>query len=135
MQPISILIADQDPTVRQCIKQAVEAGCPLRICLEACNGLQALALAQKHDPQLVLLNSQMERMGGIEAARCLRNRNHHVRILIMSVYEHERALALAAGADAFLVKDSGCEAIRKTIHSLARTCTGEEATGGEGRQS
>ena len=133
MQPISILIADEDPMVRQCLLQAVKAGCPLQICWEACNGLQALALAQKHKPHLVLLNSQMERMGGIEAARCLRNRDHEVRILVMSVYEHERAQALAAGADAFLVKDSGCDAIRATIHRLMTgKCTSNMPCEGEG---
>ena len=134
MQPISILIADDDPMVRLCLRHAVEAGCPLQICWEACNGLQALALAQKHKPQLVIMDSQMERMSGIEATRCLRNRDHDVLILVMSVYGNECALALAAGADAFLVKDSGCEAIRTTIRRLlAHKCTGEVATAEEGK--
>jgi len=136
MQPISILIADEDPMVRQCLRQAVERGCPIQICWEACNGLQALAMAQKHKPQLVLLDSQMERMGGIEAARCLRNGDHDVRIIVMSVYEHERAPALAAGADGFFVKDSGCRTIRATIHQvLTREATDEEVTGEEGNIS
>ena len=136
MQPISILIADHDPMVRRCLRQAIERGCPVQICWEACNGLQALAMAQKHKPQLVLMDAQMERMSGIEATRCLRNRDHEVRILVFSVYEHERALAIAAGADAFLVKDSGCEAIRILIHRLLNhKHADEEAKEGEGRTS
>jgi DNA-binding NarL/FixJ family response regulator len=136
MHPISILIADEDPMVRQCLRHAVESGCPIHICWEACNGLQALAMAQKHKPDLILLNSQMERMGGIEATRCLRNRDHEVRIIVMSVYEHERALALAAGADGFFVKDSGCRAIRATIHRvLHRESPDEDVTGKEGNKS
>jgi two-component system nitrate/nitrite response regulator NarP len=136
MQPISILIADNDPMVRQCLRRAVEAGCPLQICWEATDGLQALALAQKHKPQLVLLDAQMKRMSGIEAARCLRNKDLEVRILVLSVYQEECAPAIAAGADAFLVKDSGCEALRSTIRRLmARECNDTQSSEGEGRIS
>lgn len=136
MQSISILIAAEDSTVRQCLRQTVEGGFSLQVCWEACNGLQALALAQKHQPQLILLDSQMSRMGGIEATRHLRNWNHTVRILVFSVYEHERAQALAAGADAFLTKDCGCKAIRATIQGLfTHESTGEKTTEEEGEKS
>lgn len=118
MQPILILIADSDPMVRQCLRRAVEQDTHLRIMWEADNGLQALLMAQQHRPQLVLLDAQMPRMDGLEATRILRQRNSHLRILVMSVYDHQRAPALAAGADAFLTKDSGCEAIRSTIQRL-----------------
>jgi DNA-binding NarL/FixJ family response regulator len=120
MQPISILIADNDPMIRQCLRRVVEADPGLEIRWEADNGLQALLLAQKHQPQVVLLDAQMPRMDGIEATRCLRHRNPNLRIIVMSVYDHLRAQALAAGADAFLVKDCGCDVIRATIHRLLR---------------
>lgn len=118
MQPISILIADDDPMVRQCLRRAVEQDARLRILWEADNGLQALLMAQQFQPHVVLLDAQMPRMDGIEATRCLRQRNQQSRILVMSVYEHMRAPALAAGADAFLIKDCGCDAIRQAIHQI-----------------
>ena len=118
MQPISILIADDDPMIRHCLRRAVEQDARLRILWEADNGLQALLMVHQFQPQVVLLDAQMPRMDGIEATRCLRQRHPQLHILVMSVYEQARAQALAAGADAFLTKDCGCDAIRKAIHQM-----------------
>lgn len=120
MPVISILIADGDSMTRECLKRAVEADPRLQIRWEAENGLQALLLARQFKPTLALLDAQMPRMDGIEAARCLRQYDPAIQIIVMSVYEQERATALAAGADAFLTKDAGCAAIRETVRRLAQ---------------
>ncbi len=127
MQPVSILIADDDPLVRRCLRHAVGCDRHLVVQWEADNGLQALALAQQHHPQLILIDSHMDRMNGFEATRCLRHQDREVRILVLGVYETDRAQALEAGADAFVVKDSGCEAIRKAIHNLLHSTHSETA--------
>ena len=124
MQSISILIAAADARVRQCLRRAVEQEPRFRVMWEADDGLKALCLAQEHHPHVVLLDAQMPRMDGMEATRCLRQRNHDLRILVMGVYEHSRAPALGAGADAFLTKDCGCEALRTAIHSLLNDSAG-----------
>jgi DNA-binding NarL/FixJ family response regulator len=118
MQPITILIADDDHMVRQCLRRAVEQDIELRIMWEADNGLQALHMAKEFHPQVVLLDAQMPRMDGIEATRILRQRDHGLRILVMGLDEHMRAQALAAGADAFLTKDISCDVIRSTIRRI-----------------
>ena len=104
--------------IRECLRSAVEADPDLQIRWEAANGLQALVLAQRYHPSLVLLDAQMSRMDGIEATRCLRQRDHDLRIVVMSCYEQHRSQALAAGADAFVIKDCGCDAIRTAIRRL-----------------
>lgn len=116
MQTVSILIADDDPMIRQCLRKALEVDPRLAVRWEADNGLEALVLAQQHHPQIVLIDAQMPRMDGIEATRCLRQRDHTLRILVMSVYDQARAQALAAGADGFVTKDCGCEALRAAVH-------------------
>lgn len=115
---IHILLADNDAITRQCLRRAVEDDPNFQILWEADNGLQALLLAQQHRPHLVLMEAQMPRMDGIEATRCLRQRDHQMRIIIMSVYEQLRPQALAAGADEFIVKDCGCETLRSVIESV-----------------
>jgi len=118
MQTISILIADDDPTVRRCLHHAMEADAQLQICWEADNGLQALMLARKHSPDLILMDAQMPRMDGIEATRCLRQCETTAQIVVMSVYEQLREQALEAGADAFVVKDCGCAMLRSVLRRV-----------------
>ena len=120
MPTISILIADDDPMVRQCLRHAMEADPELLILWEADNGLQALMLAGKHSPELILIDAQMPRMDGIEATRCLRQKGTTSRIVVMSVYEQSRTQALEAGADAFVVKDCGCAALRDVLHRVVK---------------
>jgi len=120
-QPISILIADDDEVTRQCLRRVVEADPRFQIRWEADNGLQALLIAQQQQPQVVMLDAQMPRMDGIEATRCLRQSNCGMCILVMSAFEEQRAQALAAGADEFVTKDCGCEAIRAAIFRVAHS--------------
>jgi DNA-binding NarL/FixJ family response regulator len=126
MQPISVLVADDDLRLRQCLRHALEIDPQLQVMWEAENGLQALVLADQHHPDVVLLDADMPRMDGFEAARCLRQRCSRVRIVIMSVYEQARSQAMEAGADAFLVKGCGCTEIRSILHRVLREGTSEE---------
>jgi|SRR5579884_525258 len=121
MEPIPILIADDDAAIRRCLRRAVEADPRLCIGWEAANGLEAVVLAEQHHPRLVLMDAQMPRMDGIEATRCLRRRDPGMRIVVMSVYDRLRTQALAAGADAFVTKDCGCQTLRDTIRDLLDT--------------
>lgn len=119
MQTISILVADDDPAIRQCLRHAVKADPALQIRWEADNGLQTLVLAEQHCPDVILVDAQMPRMDGIEATRCLKQKKSSAKIVVMSVYEQMRASALEAGADAFIVKDCGCAALRETLRRAA----------------
>jgi DNA-binding NarL/FixJ family response regulator len=132
MQPISILLADDDAVIRQCLRRAVEADPRFEVRWEADNGLQALLLAQQHRPNLILMDAQMPRMDGIEATRCLRQRDHKLRIIVMSVYDQMRAQALAAGADDFITKDCGCDGF---LAALCRQICGNEPENGKWSQS
>jgi len=118
--PLSVLLADEDPNIRRCLKKALECECKLSVLWEADNGLQALALMRQQQPRVVLIDSQLQRMSGIEATRCIKRCNTDVKIVVMSVYETDREPAMQAGADAFIVKDCGCEQIRATVHGLLK---------------
>lgn len=116
MPPISILLADNDAIIRQCLRYVIEADPELRVRWEADNGLQALHLAQEHHPAVIVMDAHMARMDGVEVTRCLRQCDNDQRIILMSVYETVRSDALDAGANDFVNKDGGCSAIREAIH-------------------
>lgn len=118
MQSVSILVADDDPNIRHCLRHAMESDSRLKVQWEADNGLQALSLTMQHHPDIILLDAQMPRMDGMEVSRCLRLRRVRARIVIMSVYEQARMAAMQAGADAFVVKDCGCAELRQTLYRV-----------------
>ncbi len=118
MSPISILIADDDPFIRQCLRRALEVDPDLHVAWEAQNGLQAIVLADRHSPDVVLLDAEMPRMDGFEAARCLRRRRPELCIVIMSLYQQAGSQALESGANAFIVKDCGCTKLRSLLRSV-----------------
>ncbi len=130
MSQITILLADNDTMICQCIRRVVEEDPQLQVRWEAHDGLQTLVLAQRHHPDILLVDSQMPRMDGIEVTRCLRMKKYPIRILVMGALEQKRELALAAGADEYITKDSGCDSIYKMLHQLAQlvelTVTGRD---------
>lgn len=119
MPVITILVADSDPVVRSCLRHVVEVEPTFQIRWEAGDGLEALHKIQMYKPFIALVDVQMPRMNGVELIKCLRCRDCSTRILLMGTLAQQAREALQAGADAFVLKDSGCEAIKNAIYRLA----------------
>ena len=81
------------------------------------NGAEALARCREKPPDMVLMDLDMPVMDGLEAIRLIKSRWPQVRIVVLTMYTTHRADALAAGADAFLVKGCTAEAIREALQS------------------
>jgi DNA-binding NarL/FixJ family response regulator len=75
---------------------------------EAGDGQEAVRLVEGLCPNVVLMDVKMPVMDGLEAARLIKGRWPEVKVIVLTVHASYRARALAAGADAFLVK--GCPA-------------------------
>ena len=118
IQPISLLIADNDPIIRQCMRHAAGSEAQLLDVWEADNGLQALMIAKEKRPDLIIIDAQLPRMDGMETTRCLRRWLIPSKVVIISVHILSEALALEAGADEFALKDSCCEVLKKLLHRM-----------------
>lgn len=128
MQETTVLLANDDPCVRRCVRRVLEQIDGVKVCWEASNGLEALVMARLHGPQLVIVDARLPRMDGIEVTLCLRRENPWMRIIVTSAFEHMREEVMNAGADAFVTKDCGRDALCAAVCHVVR---GElaEATG------
>jgi two-component system OmpR family response regulator len=119
--PRTILIADDDPHIRQLLAFALaRAGLDT---IEAENGEAALVAVESHAPDLVVLDINMPRMDGIETCRRMRARSD-LPILFLSSRDDEidRVLGIELGADDYVTKPfSPREVVARVMSILRRT--------------
>jgi len=102
-----LLVVDDDPFIRRLVTTTLEDVSRFRL-LEAQDGDQALALADRHRPQIVLLDVNIPGIDGIEVCRALRAnpRTSEATIVMLTAAHGDQveAQAEAAGADLFMTK-------------------------------
>jgi DNA-binding NarL/FixJ family response regulator len=101
---IRVLLADDEPRARQSLRALLTTQPHVLLIGEATNGREALDLVNSGHPDVVLLDVRMPELDGLEATRQIKKRLPGTRVIVHSMYPEYRAEALAAGADAFIVK-------------------------------
>ncbi len=101
-----VLITDDRITSRKGLRALMLTQPDLKVIGEAANGEMAIDFIKKVKPDVVIMDAFMPKMNGLEATRIIKKRWKDVRVVILTMHEDIREEALAAGADAFLVK--GC---------------------------
>jgi DNA-binding NarL/FixJ family response regulator len=104
---IRVLVADDQPLVRSGFRMILEERDDLELVGEAQNGEEAVALARKLDPDVILMDVRMPALDGVEATRRLVDANTRARILILTTFDLDEYVyaAIRAGASGFLLKD------------------------------
>ena len=102
---ITVLIVDDHNIVRAGLKSLLEAEGDIKVVGEARDGNEAVRLAAKHKPHVMLLDIAMPAMHGLEAARQVSTKSPDTRVVILSSYSepHEVDAALDAGLEGFWV--------------------------------
>ncbi len=85
----------------------------------AANGREALALAEQHEPRLILLDMRMPIMNGWEFASAYAQRGHHSAILVMTAAEDAGRWAAEIGAQGYLAKPFDLDDLIRTVGRLA----------------
>jgi CheY-like chemotaxis protein len=85
----SILVADDNAIIRKMLCEIFEAEEDYDLCAEARDGAEAIALAIKHKPELIILDSSMPVMDGIQAAKELKILMPEVPIILFTLYADE----------------------------------------------
>jgi len=117
-----VVIIDDHPLFRKGAVQLVEMEGSLGVALEAASGKEGIALANRHKPELILLDLNMKGMDGLETLKALRENECDARIIILTVSDNEEDVlsALRAGADGYLLKDMEPEDIAVELHRAAQ---------------
>jgi DNA-binding NarL/FixJ family response regulator len=108
MNVIRILLADDHTVVRKGLGLLLESHPGFQVIAEAADGREAVALAEAHTPDVVVLDVAMPLLNGIEAARQISVKLPQVAIVFLSMHADEGYVlkALKSGAKAYLLKDS-----------------------------
>jgi len=120
MSSLSVLIADDHPVFRDGIRALLEATPGTRMVGEATTGEEAVSLAEKLQPDLILMDVQMPGLNGIEATRRILEAHPGVRVLMVTMFEDDASVftAMRAGARGYVLKDATREEIRRAIQAV-----------------
>ncbi len=120
--PISVFIADDHALVRHGL-QGILAHTPnIRIVGEAKDGVEAVDLALRQKPDVMLMDLQMPRMNGLDATRKILQKNSNIKIIILTSLEKPEHIkqAMQAGAKGYLIKNTLPPEMIKAIHAVAQ---------------
>ena len=123
MEPpqIRVVLADDHAIVRKGIRDFLEEDAAIRVVGEANDGEEAVALVARERPDIALLDIQMPRLNGLDAARRLRKEFPNVRVLMLTAFEDEPYIlaALRAGVHGYLLKTASSDELVHAIHAVA----------------
>ena len=106
--PIRIVLVDDHALVRQGFRRILEDDPDLQVAGEAGNGLDAIALVKKTEPDVVVMDMAMPEMNGLHATMELLKQRPGTKVLILSMYSDEQYVrnALDAGARGYILKNA-----------------------------
>lgn len=104
---IKILLVDDHAVVRQGLRMFIEIQKDMEVVGEGTNGIEAVELAVRLRPDIILLDLLMPQLDGIEATRQILTRMPHARVLILTSFGEDDKVfpAIRAGAQGYLLKD------------------------------
>jgi DNA-binding NarL/FixJ family response regulator len=119
----TVVIADDDARVRRDFRELLELEADISVVAVVANGVEAVEVADRLLPDVVVMDVRMPSMNGIDASRLLRSRHtESCRVLVVTTFDLDEYVlgAVRAGASGFLLKDQAPEhlaAAVRTIHA------------------
>ena len=119
-QMLRLLIADDDPGFRRSLRRVLERDPDTEVIGEAADGKEAVRLARALHPGIVLMDIGMPQMNGLEALRLTKEAWPDTKVIMVTIHDEEpyRVVAMAGGADGFVLKKSVGTELLPTIRRL-----------------
>jgi len=117
---IRVLIADDQPVVRDGLAMLLDLIDDVEIVATAADGIEAVERARAERPDIVLMDLRMPRLEGADATRQILAAYPETQVLVLTTYADDQSLfpALQAGARGYLTKDATAEEIEHAIRAL-----------------
>ena len=124
MDKIRILLAEDHKVVREGTRRLLESQEDFEVVGEASDGVEAVELAKKCKPEIIIMDVSMPRLNGIEATRQIKALYPNMAILVLTGYDNDEYVfaLLEAGAAGYLLKESSGEEL---IDAIRQVMTGE----------
>lgn len=119
---IRVVLADDHTIVRAGLKAVLGAAKDISVVGEASNGTEAIALAERFHPDVIVMDLSMGEMDGIQATKTLTAKGPTPRVLILTMHAEEEYLVplLEAGAAGYLVKSGADRDLVDAVRAVAR---------------
>ncbi len=122
MTTIRVLIADDHRLFRLGLRQACESAGDFEVVGEAEDGQEAVELARRCRPDVILMDINMPILDGVEATRCIMENDPSIQVIMLTIYRRDRYVfeAIKAGARGYLLKDVDERELLEAIRAVHR---------------
>ncbi len=122
MKKITVLLADDHTIVREGILKMLALESDFEVVGDTLNGRQAVILANKLHPDVILMDLAMPLLNGLEATRQILKSNPKMKIIILSAHSEDAYVsnAIESGAVGFLLKQTSCKEVCQAIRQVVK---------------
>lgn len=119
---VRILLADDHTIVRHGLRRMLEERPEWQVVAEACDGREAIRLAEEHKPDVAIIDVAMPLLNGIETTRQMLRRVPRLKVLVLSMHVDDVYVTqmLRAGATGYLLKDSADVDLFQAVTAVAQ---------------
>ena len=120
MGKIRIMLAEDHKVVREGTRRLLESQSDFQVVGEASDGIEAVELAKKLRPEIIIMDVSMPRLNGIEATKEIKSLYPNIAILVLTGYDDDEYVfaLLEAGAAGYLLKESSGEELIEAIRQV-----------------
>ena len=119
--PVRVMVVDDQALVREGLMTLLAAATDIAPVAAAADGEEAVRLAARHRPDVILMDLRMPLLDGVQATRQIRAARPETEIVVLTTHADEASIldALHAGARGYLTKDAGIAEISRAVHAAA----------------